>query len=98
MHVHLFGHLKYGFSKDGLSNFGGILLLVHLNQILLILFLYPQVVCGPVYSQHGLQLSGETSPLCCIELYRYKQYIVKHNSINDFIKVYSDTSANKWPC
>ena len=59
MHVHLFGHLKSGFLKDGLSNFGGILLLVHLNQILLILFLYPQVVCGPVYSQHGLQLSGE---------------------------------------
>ena len=31
--------------------------------------------------------SGDTSPLCCIS-YKYKQYIVKHNSINDFIKDY----------
>jgi hypothetical protein len=29
-------------------------------------------------------LSGETYRLCC----KYKQYIAKHNSINDFIKVY----------
>ena len=36
------------------------------------------------------ELSGETWPSCCIELqiYKYKQYIVKHNSIYDFIKAY----------
>ena len=36
------------------------------------------------------ELSGETSPLCCIvlQIYKYKQYIVKHDTINDFIKAY----------